>query len=189
MLEKLIGFTEFLIKFQKIERVLYVKGLDRNENDAEHSYQLALTGWYINSVGKLGMDSEKIIKYALVHDLVEVYAGDVFFHITSEDVQNKKEEAELKALEQIKNEFSDFPELYEGIHEYEKKNDKESLFIYSLDKLLPVLNIHLDGGRSWKRDGVTMEMIRSKTLKISKDENVLAVWEELLDLIEESGSI
>lgn len=161
-----------------------MKGLDRNENDAEHSYQLAMTAWYLNTSEDLGMDTDKIIKYALVHDLVEVYAGDVFFHITSEDVQKKKELAEHEALQQIKEDFKEFPEMYETIEEYESKQYKESLFVYALDKVLPVLNIFLDNGRSWKRDGVTMEMINSKTKKISKNDDVMKIWEELLNEIE-----
>lgn len=104
----------------------------------------------------------------------------MFFHITDVNTEKAKEEAEHFALEKIKIEFENFPALSEWIENYELKDDKESLFLYSLDKVLPVLNIFMDDGRSWRRDGVDLDMIEGKTKKISKDKFILSIWEDLL---------
>jgi len=60
-----------------IERRSYVAGTDRRENDIEHSLTVAMLCWYIHDSLKLELDIAKILKYALTHDFVERYAGDV----------------------------------------------------------------------------------------------------------------
>ena len=89
-IQDLIEFTKFTHSFQQIKRVIYANGEDRNENDAEHSYQLAMACWLVVETKKLKLDLNKIVKYALVHDLVEIYAGDTYFYSTDKNMQEKK---------------------------------------------------------------------------------------------------
>lgn len=92
-LPNIINFTKLLNKFCDIERVIHSNGGDRLENDVEHSYRLAMLAWYIISSNKLSLDLDLVIKYALVHDLVEVYAGDTYIYTRRHRVekqQNKK---------------------------------------------------------------------------------------------------
>jgi 5'-deoxynucleotidase YfbR-like HD superfamily hydrolase len=63
--------------FQKVERVIFVPGNERNENDVEHSYLLAMLAWQIAEMVAPHLSRKKVLKYALVHDLVEV-CGDTF---------------------------------------------------------------------------------------------------------------
>src|SRR5680860_196716 len=116
-LKKSIEFIELLQKFQKIERAIYVKGEDRKENDSEHSYQLVMFAWYLISSYKLDLDLDLIIKYALVHDLVEVYAGDTFAF--DDDHRESKEKREDESLERLKSEFGEFPDIFPLIEQYE----------------------------------------------------------------------
>ena len=162
--------------------MLLVPNKDRDENDAEHSFSLAMLGWYINNTEKLGLDLEKILKYALVHDLVEVYAGDTFFYQKDQKVIAEKHGREEKAAVQLKDEYSEFPEIHYLIAEYEKREDKESRFIYALDKVEPLLSVYLDGGRSWKRDKITLEMIKTmKKEKVAVDPTIERLFNEVVE--------
>ncbi len=85
---------------------------DHFENDSEHSYQLALAAWSVNEQYNLGLNTEMILKLALVHDLVEVYAGDTDAHDKEKTLSKKENEA--KAFEKLKSEYADFKEMLES---------------------------------------------------------------------------
>jgi 5'-deoxynucleotidase YfbR-like HD superfamily hydrolase len=75
-IQRLIEFQTFLLKFQKIERSIALPGPgEHKENDVEHSYFLAMAAWYL-APHFPQIDRDKAIRYALVYDLVETYAGD-----------------------------------------------------------------------------------------------------------------
>jgi len=183
-LDKILRFVEFTHKFQQVKRVIYANGEDRNENDAEHSYQLALVGWYLIDVKSLDLDIEKVFKYAIAHDLVEVYAGDTYFHTEDQKLRDSKKKREAEAAEKIGKQFSEMPELVKIIEEYERLESKESKYVYALDKVLPVMNIYLDSGRSWRREGVTLKMIRTKDEKIRVSSVIEELWRELVEVLE-----
>ncbi|MEN9647876.1 MAG: hypothetical protein RLY57_680 [Candidatus Parcubacteria bacterium] len=165
-IDHILKFTAFLHEFRAIERRVWANTKERLENDAEHSYSLALLAWYINEVDGLGLDTGKLMKYALAHDLVEVYAGDTWFYQTDQKVLDTKVEKEHAALIKIKEYFAEFPELAQIIDEYEKRDNEESRFVYALDKVEPMLSIYLDKGRTWKKNDVTLE--KAKAMKIPK---------------------
>jgi hypothetical protein len=73
---------------------------------------------------------------------------------------------------------------------YEARVDAESRFIYALDKLEPMLNNYLDGGRTWQRDGVTLDMIvGKKTQKVASDDTVRELFETLLVRLREQEGV
>lgn len=185
-LQNLIEFTKFTHKFQQVIRTILATGEDRNENDAEHSFQLALIAWYIINSKGLGYDLEKVIKYAIAHDLVETYAGDTYFHTKDKDSKENKKEREAKAARRIVTEFPEFKELHEIIEAYEEKSDDEAKFIYALDKIIPVINIYIDNGKSWHKHNVSLEMIRTKDKKISENSDIEKLWQELVKLLNEN---
>lgn len=186
-LHKLIEFNELLHQFQQVKRIILVTGEDRLENDLEHSAQLALCAWYLIEHHKLKLNSNKVIKYALAHDLVEAYAGDTYFFARDPKEKQKlssKSEKEEKARLKIKKNFPQFKELHSTILNYEKRLDDESKFVYALDKVLPVINIYMDNGRSWQEDNVTLEMLRSKKEKVKVSKEIAVLWDELVALLE-----
>lgn len=155
-LQNILQFMQLLISFQHIERVAYVQGFHRAENDAEHSYQLAMLARFVVADNKLPLDIHKVILYALAHDLVEVHAGDTFAFTKDEALRANKKERELAALEQIKKDFPQFTSLTDAIQSYEDKADPESNFVYALDKIIPDFNPLLGGGNYIKLD-VTLD--------------------------------
>ncbi len=188
-IKQLIQFIELTHQFQSVERVMYVGvGNDRMENDAEHSYQVAITAWYLNEVYQLHFNNEKILKYALAHDLVEAYAGDTSIH--DKDAQIGKHEREAKALQQIIKKFPECTDIHETIKEYEERIDGESRFVYALDKLLPMINAYLDNGRAWHKNNASFKAIHEYKLpKVAVDPTIHQLYNELVLLLEEKADV
>lgn len=184
MLSKLINFTKLLNKFRSVERVLLVNEEERNENDVEHSYYLAMLAWYVISTNKLDLNLDLVIKYALIHDFVEVYAGDTYIYSLDKTHTDSKKHREKEAAEQLEKNFPEFKDLHQLIEGYEKREDKESRFVYALDKIQPVLNIYTDKGRTWKLHKVGLQMlIDHKKDKVSVSGEVEEYFKALVELL------
>lgn len=179
-LDNIFEFTEMLHQFQQVKREVLVNGEDRNENDWEHSFQNTMLAWYIVATSDdLGLEIEKVLKYALAHDLVEVYAGDTPFREAGEEKEHREEEARQR----LAKEFPEFSDLHEAIEGYEDQLDDESKFVYALDKIVPLINIYLDDGRSWQVSGVDLETLRKhKKDKFSDSPEVEQYYEQLMSI-------
>jgi putative hydrolase of HD superfamily len=158
-----VNFIDLLIKFQGTDRHIPIPSLNRVENDTEHSYNLAMTAWLIIAADKLPLSLDLVIRYALVHDLVEVYATDAFALDDKQVAQKEeKEHAALNKLE--KNGLT--KEFVELIRQYEKLEDEESKFVYGLDKLMPAFTLIHGKVGLWKEHNVSLqawdEKFRSK---------------------------
>lgn len=178
-LDHLMKFIDLLNRFRQVRRVVLVNGEDRWENDVEHSYHLAMLAWYTISAEKLPLDAGKAMMYALIHDLVEVYAGDVPLH-ASPEVRAGKEERERKAALTLQKELPEFSDLHAAITDYTAHADPEAKFVYALDKLQSTLQIYTDNGRTWRRVGTLLsDMIAYKEAKIAVSSPVHA-WYDML---------
>jgi len=188
-MKELLKFVELTQEFKAIKRRIVFSNDDREENDAEHSYQLALVAWYLINKDSLNLNIELAVKYALIHDLVEVYAGDTpaALHKGFEDEQNTKHEREEQAAKLLKEKFPEFYELHSLIQNYEEKADEEARFVNALDKILPVLSVYLDGGYSWKTHDISFEdLIQNKTERIALSPVVRKYFEEMVELLKEN---
>lgn len=187
-LKRLIELQEFLHAFQSIERVVDVPGREAPENDVEHSYNLAMAAWFLaESFPEL--DRDKVIRYALIHDVVEVHAGDTYA-LADEEELAAKPAREAEALTKIQADWKDFGELSQTIHAYEAKADPESNFVYALDKLMPIIVMMISHGTTWKDRGVTLEEVReSKIPKVAKSPQIVPYFEELVTLLEKNQDI
>lgn len=189
MLNSLINFIKFTHLFQKIKRVVLIPGENRWENDAEHSFQLALTAWYLIEKDRLKLDLSKVLLFSLAHDLVEAYAGDTYVYDTPAVLKRKKEK-EKKAAILLKKNFPEFSSLHRLIKEYESKKSPESRFVYALDKVLPAINIYLDNGKTWKLKKITSEkLLNDKKEKISLSPKILHYYEELAKILKKNKKL
>ncbi|MES2437236.1 MAG: HD domain-containing protein [Patescibacteria group bacterium] len=183
-LQNILKFVEFTNEFRRIERGVHLLHEKRGENDSEHCFQLAVVAWYIISSHKLDLDIQKVVMYALVHDLIEVYSGDTPVFNSTQEYFESKEEREANALEQIKLTFSESPDMWEKISQYEKRQDEESVFVYCLDKLLPYFVTYLDRGYSWRKNKMTLEdIIEKKSSKIAKSPLLKKYFDELNEIV------
>lgn len=189
-LQKIFTYLHFLDEFRKIKRVIYATREDRLENDMEHSYQLTMLAWYMIDAYALDLDTDLVTKYCLVHDLVEVYAGDTYIYSQDIEYLNSKVQREEAALSLIKQHIKEFPDMIGNIERYEQKQDRESLFVYALDKIIPALNIYMDDGRTWKdialtQIPVTLEKLREhKDKKIGKSPELYELWLQFIEVLE-----
>ena len=163
------------------------------ENDSEHSYQLALVCWSANEQYNLGLNDELILKLALVHDLVEIYAGDTDAHENKEEIASK-EEREKVAIEKLNTEYANFKNILNSIKIYEEGNTDEAKLVYFLDKITPDVNIYNSNSYYYKDRKVTLECwvswlfgkIKYESLSIGLkslvDESVLYVKNNFQDI-------
>lgn len=151
--------------FYMIERDLPLpnmpKGKSRNENDAEHSWSLALVACTLAPRIDPSLDIGLVAQFAIVHDLVEVYADDV--SVWAHDAKlATKEENEAKALNRFEKEFEQFPWLVDTLAKYEKQNINEARFVKSIDKYLAMSLIYMDVGDFFRDRGITKEVFNKK---------------------------
>jgi putative hydrolase of HD superfamily len=175
--------------FREVERVVRVPSRQRWENDVEHSYHVALLAWYLAATTQQDLDENKVLRYALVHDLVEVYAGDVFFG-GSAISQDEKKNREQRAQQQLQERMPEFQQLHQDIAAYEAREDPESRFVYALDKVIPMLQIYLDSGRTWREKGLTLQKIRNyKDEKVRASAPIADLYEELIKRLSEQPEL
>jgi len=181
----LIDQISFLREVEKLKGVNRAnRTIDgRFENSAEHSWHVALMALLLEEHASSTIDMLKVIKLLLIHDLVEIDAGDTWLYETN---QESKLEAETKAASRL---FSLLPEEQRSEYlnlwnEFESCHSEEAKFASAIDGIQPLLN-HLVTGRV--EDGVIpVEMVRNKKKYIS--EYAPKLWGLVEELIEESVS-
>jgi putative hydrolase of HD superfamily len=182
-IKTLIDFVRFTHLIRNVRRQIILEG-GVQENDAEHGYQLALVAWFIVEKDNLPLDKYKTACIAMVHDIAEVYAGDMLAFASKDDLsaQSKREAA---AIQQLANEWPQFKGLHQLIEDYETLASEEAKFVYALDKLVPIINNYLYEGGAWKNHGISFEKMKSiKVGKIDKNAVVSKYYEELLGILE-----
>jgi len=184
-LMKQIGFIVEIDKLKQVFRQNVVIGTERNENDAEHSWHLALMAILLSEyLQDNNIDLLKVVKMVLIHDLVEIDAGDTFCY--DEKGYLDKEEREQKAAQRL---FHLLPsdqaeEFFSLWREFEELRTPESRYAACLDRIQPLfLNYHTNG-HTWQKPGVTSEKVlkRNELLKA----NMPVLWELAKEIIEDS---
>ncbi|HSX05239.1 MAG TPA: HD domain-containing protein [Candidatus Saccharimonadales bacterium] len=179
-INRLLEFQKLLLQFQAIQRKVNIPpGLDDTENDVEHSYDIAMLGWYLAPYFP-ELDVNKVIRFSLAHDIVEVHAGDTYSY---GDIGDKVEREEL-AFKQLAKEWQDFPDLLAAIHEYESRETPEAKFVYALDKLAPALIDYINEGRGWRHLKITAKMFRAeKDRKVPISPEINEYMDQLHDVL------
>ena len=183
-LAKLESFVRLLHEVEKIKRTARRPDEREQTSTAEHTFELAMFCWYIASVNKLDLNHEKILKYALAHDIIEAYAGDTYTF--DEEAKKTKEAREKAAIDRMEEEFPEFSELTQTLHEYESRSTPEAVFVYAADKLIDPVNLSMELTQSaWKENNVSWNMlIDNKEKKIALSAPILAYWRELVKKLE-----
>lgn len=135
---------------------------NRNENDAEHSYHLAMMAIVLSEYSDAKIDLLKVIKMVLIHDIVEIDAGDTFIYDQNKNHENTEEE--LKCSKRI---FGILPEqqateYIEIWTEFEDGISNEAKFAKSMDRLEHLLQNTSNKGGTWKEFGVKYKTVYDK---------------------------
>ncbi len=182
-LQKQLDFIHEIDKLKYIQRKTRLFNSDRHENDAEHSWHLAMMAMVLAEHANGKIEVLKVIKMLLVHDLVEIDAGDVFFFDTNNNHDNRAEEQE--AAKRI---FGLLPEeqgaeLIAIWEEFEENKTIESRFANAIDKLEPMMQNATNGGGTWKEFNVSRSTVIEKKEDMKNGSENL--WEHALKLLDE----
>lgn len=158
--EKLLKDISFIVELDKMKTVLRqtsLIGIDRRENDAEHSWHISVMAMVLGEYSNEKVDICKVIKMLLVHDLVEIYAGDTFCY--DEEGNKDKLERELLAADKIFGilEEDKGQELRVLWDEFEDQKTPESLFAASMDRIQPMISNYYNDGGTWKKFNIKKE--------------------------------
>ena len=185
---KQIEFIKEIDKLKYIQRKTRLFNSDRNENDAEHSWHLAMMAIVLSEHANVPIDVLKVVKMLLIHDIVEIDAGDTFIYDTQKSHDNAAEER--MAAERI---FGLLPadqahELLAIWEEFEARQTDEAKFARAMDRLEPLLQNVSNNGGTWREFAVEFDEVYQKKQAIQQgSESIWAYAEQLLSASVERG--
>lgn len=181
-LEQQIRFIIEVDKVKNIFRQTYLADGQRKENDAEHSWHLALSAVLLKEHMKEEVDLTKVMTMVLIHDLVEIDAGDTYAYDAAGAAT--KQEREVKAATRIfgllpEDQGAYFRSLWDEFEEYETADAK---FAHLLDNFQPLLLNDASEGRSWEEHGVHKFQVCRRNERIPDTSEI--VWEKMLEIMD-----
>lgn len=169
-LEQTLTFIREVDRLKLVQRKSFVSGTRRLETSAEHSWHVALMGWLLaEQVAPPGVDVQRVMKMLLVHDIVEVDAGDTLLYAEAE-AQRAQRERELQAAERLFNLLPEAPakELRALWDEFEARQTPDAKFAAAVDRLQPLILNYMSEGAAWRRHGVTAPEVIAKNRHIAE---------------------
>jgi putative hydrolases of HD superfamily len=179
-----MAFIHEIDKVKYIQRKTRLFGSDRCENDAEHSWHLAMMTIVLAEHANEPLDVLKVLKMVLIHDIVEIDAGDIFLYDTT--VSHTNTEAEHLAAERIfgllpEEQAKDFIEIWD---EFETGVSAEAKFARAMDRLEPLLQNFSNQGGTWKTYEVPFESVYHKKQVINNGASEL--WDFAQTILNQS---
>ncbi len=189
-LEQTLTFIREIDRLKLVQRKSFVSGARRLETSAEHSWHVALMGWLLaEQVAPPGVQVQRVVKMLLIHDIVEVDAGDTLLYAEAE-AQRAQRERELRAADRL---FNLLPppaaqELRSLWDEFEARETADAKFAAAVDRLQPLILNFMSEGAAWRRHGVTAPEVIEKNRHIAEGAPELwAAAERLIQTAIERG--
>jgi len=185
-LARQIGFLVETDKAKSVFRQSYLADSSRKENDAEHMWHLALCVLVLGEYADPPVDLVRVLKMVLIHDIVEIDAGDTYIY--DEVARATQAEREGRAADRL---YGLLPpdqeaELREIWEEFEARVTAESRFAAAVDRLQPVLLNVAGEGRAWLEHAMSADRVRAVNSKVAEGAPVL--WDYLSALLDEAVS-
>ena len=164
-LKKQLEFALEIDKEKNIFRQTHLSGHGRRENDAEHAWHMAIMAYLLREYANEAVDITRVMLMCLIHDIVEIEAGDTYSYDT--DAQKSQKAREDAAKENL---YSLLPEdqkqeLIALFDEFEAFQTPEAKFAHAMDNLQPLLLNNSNGGGDWKEHQVTAEQVYGRQVK------------------------
>jgi putative hydrolase of HD superfamily len=178
---------DFILELDKEKNILrqnHLTGYVRRENDAEHAWHMAIMVYLLKEYANKDFDIAKAMMMALIHDVVEIDAGDTYAYDPKAKLDQK--EREDKAAQRI---FALLPpdqceELKALFYDFEACESAEAKFVRAMDNFQPLLLNDANDGVDWKNHGVTLEQIMNRQMRSAKGSQ--KVWEETEKIIQKN---
>jgi len=183
-LSKQVSFIQEIDKIKYIQRKTKLFNSDRPENDAEHSWHLAVMTMVLAEHSDTPIDVLKVLKMVLIHDIVEIDAGDTFIYDTLKSHSNSDNErkAALRIFGLLPKEQAD--EMIAIWEEFETGVTNEAKFAKSMDRFEPLLQNASNNGGTWKEFDVDYNQVYDKKKVIKEGSTTL--WNYAENLLHES---
>ncbi|MDD6187096.1 MAG: HD domain-containing protein [Oscillospiraceae bacterium] len=164
-LTKQLRFACEIDKEKNIFRQTHLTGHGRRENDAEHAWHMAVMAYLLKEYSNEPVDIAKVMIMCLIHDIVEIDAGDTYAY--DEEAKKTQKEREEKAKERI---FSILPEeqkaeLIAIFDEFEESKTAEAKFARAMDNLQPLILNDSNGGSDWREHGVSADKVYARQIR------------------------
>ena len=180
-LQKQLNFILEIDKEKNIFRQTHLSGHGRRENDAEHAWHMAVMAYLLQEYSNEPVDVARVMLMCLIHDVVEIDAGDTYaYDAEGLKTQKAREEAAKERL------YSMLPEdqkadLVAIFDEFEERKTPEAKFARALDNLQPLLLNHSNGGGDWKNHDVTAEQVYGRQSRTREgSEKLFEVTDQIL---------
>ena len=178
---------QFILEVDKLKTILrrtYLLNADRVENTAEHSWHLAIGAILLAEHANEPVDITRVLKMVLVHDIVEIDAGDTYFYDEAAEVD--KSTREQRAADRL---FGILPadqgeELRALWEEFELGQTPEARFALALDRFMPQLHNYYTEGRSWNEHGITADRVLERNASIANGSGKL--WDCARSLLDDA---
>lgn len=185
--ERLERQVRFIVEIDKLKQVIrrtYLTDEDRNENSAEHSWHVALMALLLAEYADEEIDVCRVITMLLIHDIVEIDAGDTYCYgdVSNDDKIRREREAADRIFPLLPDDQA--KELRELWEEFEARTSPEARFAAALDRVLPVIHNYRTEGKSWQEHGVTSKQVIARNAHVREASETL--WKFTLSVIEES---
>lgn len=172
-LEKQFAFCREIDQEKQIGRQTYLADGSRKENDAEHAWHMAVMTLLLSEYSNEEIDVLRTISLLLIHDLVEIYAGDTYaYDETGKQSQREREEQAADRL------FDMLPEdqgryMRELWEEFEAEKTREAKFARTMDHLQPMMLNDASEGKSWQEHGVRLEQVMRRNERTADGSRIL----------------
>lgn len=189
-LKKQLDFILEIDKEKNILRQTHLSGHGRRENDSEHAWHMAIMAYLLRDYANTSVDITKVMLMCLIHDIVEIDAGDTYAY-DAEGLKTQKAREDA-AKERI---FSLLPEdqkkeLVALFDEFEDFATPESKFVHAMDNLQPLLLNNSNGGGDWREHGVSAEQVYGRQKKTALgSEKLYEVTDQIIQKHIEKGNL
>ena len=172
-----MNFCREVDKEKEVFRQSFLCDGSRRENDAEHAWHMSIMAMILQEYSNEDVDLLKVIEMLLIHDIVEIDAGDTYAYDT--EGLKSQAEREAKAADRI---FGMLPEdqrdwMFQLFHEFEEGNTPEAKFARSLDNVQPVMQNDASEGKDWKEKGIRLSQAIERQRRTAEGSQIL--WDEV----------
>ena len=183
-LKEQLAFLVEIDKLKSIVRQTHLLDTPRRENSAEHSWHVAMMAILLCEYAREAIDSLRVLQMLLIHDIVEIDAGDTFCYDPQGalDKEQREKEAADRIFGLLPDEQGD--ELRALWEEFETKRTPEAKFASAMDRLMPLLHNYHSQGKGWKEHAITRSQVMGHNGQIQAGSTKL--WQFAIEIIEES---
>ena len=189
-LKKQLDFALEIDKEKNILRQTHLSGHGRNENDAEHAWHMAIMAYLLREYSNEPVDITRVMLMCLIHDVVEIDAGDTYaYDEEGKKTQKAREEAAKERIYSLLPEDQK-EELAAIFDEFEESKTPESKFAHAIDNLQPLMLNNSNDGGDWREHGVSAKQVYGRQSRTKEgSEKLYEVTDQIIKKHREKGNL